>query len=164
MKNFEGVLLKLNFEKVYDNVDWDFWIEVMKKGFSYKWRMWMCVRNVKYFILINGSSKGSIQASRGLKQGDPLSPFLFVLVVDVLSWMISKGVEGNIIEPFKIGKNEVALSHLQFVDDTMLFCFGKEESFHILNHMVVFFEQMSGLKINRSKCTIFCFNSNHAKL
>ena len=81
-----------------------------------------------------------------------LSGVLFLLV-DVLSQIISKGVEGNIIDPFKIGRDEVTLSHLKFVDDTMLFCFGKEEFFLILNHMVAFFVDMSGLKINRSKCT-----------
>lgn len=93
-----------------------------------------------------------------------MSSFLFLLAVDVFSRMISKGVEGNIIELFKIDRNEVALSHLQFFDDTMLFCFGKEESFQILNHIVESFEDMSGLKINSSKCTIFYINFEHAKL
>lgn len=71
-------------------------------------------------------------------------------MVDILSWIIYKGVEGNIIDSFRIGRNEVTLLHPQFVDDPILFCFGKEESFLILNHMVAFFEDMSGLKINRS--------------
>ena len=66
-------------------------------------------------------------------------------MVDVLSWKISKEVEGNIIEPFKIGRDGVVLSHLQFADNTMLFFFGKEESFHNLNHMVELFEEMLGL-------------------
>ena len=59
--------------------------------------MWDCVRNVKYSILINGTQKGSIYASIGLRQRDPLSPFLFLLVVDVLSRFTLKGVDGNII-------------------------------------------------------------------
>ena len=120
--------------------------------------MWGCVRNVKYSILINGTPKGSIQASRCLIQGDPLSPFLFLLVVGVLSRMISKEVKGNIIEPFKIGRDGVVLLHLQFAGDTMLFCSRKEESFHTLNHMVQLFEEMLELKINRSEYTIFCIN------
>ncbi|KAA0037079.1 suppressor of mec-8 and unc-52 protein-like protein 1 [Cucumis melo var. makuwa] len=105
-KNLEGVLLKLDFEKVYVHVDWD-----LLEGFGYKWRMWMlgCVRNVKCSILINGARKGSIQAS--------------------------KGVEGNIIMPFKIGRDGVVLLHLQFADDPMLSCSKKEESFQTLNHM-----------------------------
>ena len=78
--------------------------------------------------------------------------------MDVLSQLILMAVEGNIIEPFKIGRDGVVLLHLQFAGDTMLFCSRKEESFHTLNHMVQFFEEMSGLKINRSKCTIFGIN------
>ena len=70
------------------------------------------VRNVKYSILINGTSKRSIQASRGLRQGDPLSPFQFLVVMDVLSKIILKGVEGNIIKAFRVEANEVALTHL----------------------------------------------------
>ena len=104
---------------------------------------WGCVRNVKYSILINESPKGSIQASRGLRQGDPLFLFLFSLVVDVSNRLISKGIEGNIVEPFRIGRNEVTLSQLQFVNDTLLFCSRKEGSFFALNHIVAFFEEMS---------------------
>lgn len=103
MKKKDGVVLKLDF---LDKV-------MMKKGFGFRCRMgmWGCIRNVQYSILINGTLKGSIQASRGLRQGDPLSPFLFLLVVDVLSQLIVKGVEGNIIEPFRVSSNEVTLSH-----------------------------------------------------
>lgn len=61
-------------------------------------------------------------------------------------------MEGNIIEPLRIGSNEVALLHLQFADDKILFCSGKGESFMIINHMVESLEAMSGLKINRIKC------------
>lgn len=63
--------------------------------------MWGCIRNVKYSILIDGSPKWAIQDFRVLRQGDHLSPFLFLLMVDVLSRLISKGVEGIIIDPFK---------------------------------------------------------------
>lgn len=62
---------------------------------------------------------------------------------------MSKCVEGKIIEGFEVGKDKVAFSHLHFIDDTVLFCSGKE-SLLILNHIVAFFESMSGLKINRS--------------
>ena len=69
-------------------------------------------------------------------------------------------MEENIIDPFRVGGNVVALSHLQFADDTVLFCFGREDSFLILSHIVSFFEDMPGLKINRKECTIFGINSD----
>lgn len=67
---------------------------------------------MKYSILINGTLGGSIQATRGLRKGDPLPPFLFLLVMNVLSRIIYKRVEENIIDSFKVGRKEVALSHL----------------------------------------------------
>lgn len=107
--------------------------------------MWGNVRNVSYSILIDGTPKGSMEASTGLIQRDPLSPFLFLINVDVLSHLIFWGVEGNILEPFKVGYEEVTLSQVSF-------CSRKEDSFLILNHMVGFFDTMSGLKIRRSSC------------
>ena len=76
----EGVVFKIDFEKAYDHVRWDFLDQVLeKKGFSPKWRKWMsgCLSSVPYAVLVNGSAKGWVKASRGLRQGDPLSLFLF---------------------------------------------------------------------------------------
>ena len=59
-------------------------------------------------------------ATRGLRQGDPLSPFLFTLVVDVLGRLMDKAVEEKVVKGFKVGTDEVSVSHLQFADDTLL--------------------------------------------
>ena len=78
-------------------------------------------------------------------RGSPVSfPFPVLIGSGCFKSDYYKRVEGNIIDSFRAGRNEVALSHLQFVDATMLFCSGKEESFLILNHMVAFFEDLSG--------------------
>lgn len=64
-----------------------------------------------------------------LRQEDPLSPFLFLLVVDVMSSIVKKCVEGNIFIPFEVGEDRVALPHLQFADNTLFFCFGNRDLF-----------------------------------
>ncbi|RVW39554.1 Transposon TX1 uncharacterized 149 kDa protein [Vitis vinifera] len=103
----EGVVFKIDFEKAYDHVKWDFLDHVLeKKGFSPRWRKWMsgCLSSVSYAILVNGSAKGWVKASRGLRQGDPLSPFLFTLVADVLSRMLMRAEERNMMEGFRGGR------------------------------------------------------------
>ena len=129
----EGVVFKIDFEKAYDHVRWDFLDQVLeKKGFSPKWRKWMsgCLSSVPYAVLVNGSAKGWVKASRGLRQGDPLSPFLFTLVADVLSRMLVRAEERNMLEGFRVGRNRTRVSHLQFVDDTIFFSNTREEDLH----------------------------------
>lgn len=66
--------------------------------------MWSCMRNVNFSFLINGSPRGKVLASRVLRQRDPISPLLFLLIVDVLNRIVSKSVVGKIFHPFKVGK------------------------------------------------------------
>ena len=120
----EGVVFKIDFEKAYDHVSWDFLDHVLEmKGFSLRWRKWMrgCLSSVSYAVLVNGNAKGWVKASRGLRQGDPLSPFLFNIVADVLSRMLLKAEERNDLEGFRVGRNRTRVSHLQFADDTIFF-------------------------------------------
>lgn len=99
------------------------------------------------FVFINESPRGKVQASRGLRQGDLLPPFLFLLVVDVLSKLVSKWVVCNLIGPFEVGEDKIPFSRLRFADDTLFLCSRSGNSFLMLNHILVFFEEMLGLKI-----------------
>ena len=120
----EGLVFKLDFEKAYNHVNWYFLDHVLeKKEFSPKWRTWMrgCLSSVSYAILVNRNAKGWVKVSRGLRQGDPLSPFLFIIVAYVLSRMLLRAEERSMLEGFKVGRNRTRVSHLQFADDTIFF-------------------------------------------
>jgi hypothetical protein len=78
------------------------------------------VSSVWFSILVNGSPNGFFGSYRGLRQGDPLSPLLFVFVMEALSQMISAAVQGGLLEGFKVGNT--SFSHLLFADDTLIFC------------------------------------------
>ncbi|RVW92839.1 LINE-1 retrotransposable element ORF2 protein [Vitis vinifera] len=157
----EGVVFKIDFEKAYDHVSWDFLDHVMeKKGFNPRWRKWIrgCLSSVSFAILVNGNAKGWIKASRGLRQGDPLSPFLFTIVADVLSRMLLRAEERNVFEGFRVGRNRTRVSHLQFADDIIFFSSTREEDLLTLKSVLLVFGHVSGLKVNLDKSNIYGIN------
>jgi hypothetical protein len=115
-------------EKAYDHVSWDFLIYLLERcGFPVRWRNWIrfCISTARFSILINGCPSGFFASSRGLRQGDPLSPLLFVIVMEALSWLLDRAVQGGYFSGFTVGNhegNEVLVTHLLFADDTLLFC------------------------------------------
>ncbi|XP_058742235.1 uncharacterized protein LOC131614691 [Vicia villosa] len=103
-------LLKVDFEKAYDSVSWDYVRFVLKEmGFGDKWLRWMDESVFKSFmsILVNGSPTKDFEVHKGLRQGDPLSPFLFVLVMEGLTALVRKSVELGDFKPIKYGEGGV---------------------------------------------------------
>ena len=87
------MVCKLDIEKAYDHVNWDALFYLLDKmGFGVKWSGWIkaCVTFVRFSVLVNGSSEGFFGSSRGLRQGDPLSPVLFLLIMEVLRKILRK--------------------------------------------------------------------------
>jgi hypothetical protein len=114
---------KLDLSKAYDRVDWQFLEMAMNRlGFAHRWVRWImsCVTSVRYSVKFNGTLLRSFIPSRGLRQGDPLSPFLFLFVADGLSLLLKEKVEQNILTPIKICRNAPSISHLLYADDTLL--------------------------------------------
>lgn len=108
--------LKLDMSKAYDKVEWSFIVNMLRLGFAAKWvqLIMKCVTSVSYSVRINHSLYGSISPSRGLRQGDPLSPYLFLLCAQGLSSIISKAVERKLIRGVKVATSCPPISHLFF--------------------------------------------------
>ena len=128
-----GVICKLDIEKAYDHVNWEAFLDLLKRmGFWVRWCRWIrtCISTVQFSILFNGSLADFFGSSRGLRQGDPLSPMLFLVMMEVFIKMM-KRVEGTgLLRGFKVDGRRggrVCVLHLLFVDDTILFCDANEE-------------------------------------
>ena len=135
-----------------------------KLGFGRTWIRWImnCVRSASMSILLNGSPLKPFKMEKGLRQGDPLSPYLFILVSEALVCLLKKAEDLNLIKDVHIGKEKVSLKHLQFIDDTLIF--APKKSICITNYFRILdvFALMSGLSLNYSKsCFISWHSSDH---
>ena len=104
--NIPGLICKLDIKKAYDHVNWEclyFLLDMMR--FGSKWISWMraCTSIIRFSVIVNGSPTGFFESSRGLRQGDPLSPLLFLLIMEVLSHMLKRSVERGFIMGFQVG-------------------------------------------------------------
>ncbi|OIT39647.1 putative acyl-activating enzyme 19 [Nicotiana attenuata] len=103
-----GILCKLDIEKAYDHVSWVFLLKMLKSmGFGRKWIKWMlfCISSVRFSVLINGSPEGFFPSHRGLRQGDPLSPFLFLIAMEGLNNMIKVANNNRWMTGFKVASS-----------------------------------------------------------
>lgn len=152
------VALKLDISKAYDRVRWDYLhCRMRTMGFSEKWIQWimLCVTTVSYSISFQGSLLGPINPTRGLRQGDPLSPYLFLLCVEGLSKdLTAAGSSGN-ITGCKISNTTPAISHLLFADDNFLFFKSSVKEADEVKRILNKYESYSGQAINFQKSAIF---------
>ena len=117
--------VKLDMSKAYDRVEWSYLEAIMRKmGFHERWivLMMMCVSTVSYLVLINGEPKRKIVPLRGIRQGDPISPYLFLLCAEGLSAMLKKEESEGHIKGVAICRGASRVSHLLFADDSIIFC------------------------------------------
>ena len=148
----QGIICKLDIEKAYDHINWKCLLCILERmGFGVRWGRWIkaYISFVRFSLLINGSPAGFLSSSRGLRQGDPLSPLLFLLVIEVLSRMLRKMEEGGFIFGFSLG-NDVSISHLLFTDDSILFCDADPQQPMYIRLVLTYFEAMTGLQVNMS--------------
>ena len=159
-KKMDGVIFKIDFDKAYDKVKWQFLQQTLRvKGFSHQWCNWVAkwVEGGSVCIKVNDELGNNFKTHKGLRQGDPMSPILFNIVVDMLAVLIERAkVDGQIrgVIPHLV---DDGLSILQYADDTIVFLDHDFEQAKNMKAILYVFEQLSGLKINFHKSEIFCF-------
>ena len=146
--NMSGVLLCIDFEKAFDSLNWDFVAETLKIfGFGPSLQDWISLlyKDSKSCVLNNGFSSPYFNIHRGVRQGDPLSPYLFVLCAEILAILIrnDKNIKG-----LTIANEEIKIS--QFADDTTLFL-RNSDSINACFNLLDKFSRISGLKVNADK-------------
>nr|GEZ24877.1 reverse transcriptase [Tanacetum cinerariifolium] len=150
--------LKLDFNKAFDRVEWDFLAATLKKmGFVDRWCQWIlaCLTSYELEFLINGESISNIQPTRGIRQGDPLSPYLFIIIADVLSRMVSKAVDNSLVSGIKMARTCPIISHKFFADDSLFFLKANRAECQNLVNILARYCSASGQNINFAKSSAF---------
>ncbi|KAL0298111.1 UNVERIFIED_CONTAM: putative ribonuclease H protein [Sesamum angustifolium] len=156
--------LKVDLRKAYDTVEWDFLSAVLQMfGFSGTFIGWVeeCVTTPMFSVCINGNPHGFFKGSRGLRQGDPMSPFLFVLIMEVLQLMLLQLIDQNEGFSFHWRCKELGLFQLCFADDLLLFCKADVASVRVFRHGLAEFAKLSGLHANPQKSQLILSRSAH---
>lgn len=115
IKNKEVIIFKLDFEKAYDSVNWNFLVSVTgRMGFHDKWINWImeCLRSTSISVLVNGSPIKDFKMCRGLRQGDPLSPFLFLIAAEGFSRLMKKAEDKGLYSGYRFQKGADRFTHL----------------------------------------------------
>ena len=156
-ENIPGMLLLVDFQKAFDTIAWDFIDKVLAfYNFGPEFRKWVRTfyNNITSCVSVNGRYSEYFNIERGVRQGDPLSPYLFLLCAEILSQILR---ENNQIKGLKIRDKEAFLS--QFADDTALYLDGSRESFcHCIGSLSLF-ASISGLTINYEKTIVVWLGS-----
>ncbi|CAN1253995.1 Transposon TX1 uncharacterized 149 kDa protein [Linum perenne] len=154
--------LKLDMEKAYDRVEWDFLFQALSQlGFHphFVKLIQECVTTVSYTVSINGFRFGSIKPTRGLRQGDPLSSLLFAICSEGFAGLINHALQQGTLTGIKIGRSAPTISHLFFADDSFLFMEVNDHSIRTIKDIFWTYNNLSGQKVNLAKSAAF-FSAN----
>ena len=150
--------LKLDMSKAYDWVEWRCSQKIMEKlGFHERWIciVMACVSSVTYAIRLNGQPCGLITPTRGLRQGDPLFPYLFLLCAEGLSALLHKASVRKELKVVAASTRGPRISHLFFADDSLIFCKATKKEGVEVQRILQVYESSSGQQLNRNKTALF---------
>ncbi|KAL2225760.1 UNVERIFIED_CONTAM: hypothetical protein Sindi_3051800 [Sesamum indicum] len=157
--------LKVDIRKAYDTVEWDFLLAVLQLfGFPQTFTRWIeeCVTTAAFSIGLNGNPHGFFEGARGLRQGDPLSPYLFVLVMEVLHLGLLQLIEQDSQFSFHWKCEPAKVFQMGFADDLLLFCRADLNSLGTLKRGLDQFAEWSGLRLNVQKSHVIISRSAQA--
>lgn len=149
--------LKIDISKAYDRLEWDFIINMIEKfGFQKIWvdRLMKIITSVSYSFTHNGQEFGKVVPSRGLRQGNPISPYIYILCAEGLSAMIRQNESVGLLHGCTIARGAPTISHLLFVDNCYLFFRAVEAEAVVMKRILQRYEEVSGQVMNFNKSTV----------
>lgn len=142
---------KIDVSKAYDRLEWHFLESMMVKfGFSEIWRerVMACITTVKYSFIKDGEIFGDVQPQRGIRQGDPISPYLYILCAEGLSAMLRRHEEMGLLHGCSVARGAPPISHLLFADDSYFFFRAARSEALLMKNILLRYERLSGQAIN----------------
>lgn len=154
-----NLAIKLDMAKAFDRVSWEYIKAVLLKfGFSNQ-VVELIMSNLaatRLSVMVNGINYGFFQPLRGVKQGDPLSPLLFILASECFTRGLKQLIHQGKILPYKLGRNCPIVSQLSFADDLLIFINGDVKSIRNFRNFLLDYQTASGQLINFEKCSFYC--------
>ena len=147
-KGKKGALaLKLDISKAYDKVEWSFFKGMMiKLGFLQGWidQIMSCVTTSSFSVRLNGKAYGNFRPTRGIRQGDPLSPYLLLICAEAFTSLLAKEEENGRLHGMSISQYAHTISDLLFANDSLLFCQTKQEEVQVISEVLELYAMASG--------------------
>jgi hypothetical protein len=165
-KNTKSLVLKLDLKKTFHSIDWEYLrLILLTMGFGVKITDWVMsyVSSANFIVLINGEATKFFKSERGLRQGCPLSPYLFIMIMEGLSLLLSKSIFEHHISGIEVSKF-INIVHLMFVDDVLLMSKADLTEWIVILDLLQAFCSASGLCINFTKSTTHYWGLNEAEL
>lgn len=161
-----NVILKFDMSKAYGRLEWRFLLRALRAmGFSevIQDMVYRAISDIHYTIAINGECSSEFRSTRGVRQGDPLSPILFIIAQQIFSFNLKTMEAAGKMMPYKLGRNTQSISHLFFADDMLIFSNGRIRSLKHLRVLLRKYEGASGQQINMEKSSLYYLQADYRK-
>lgn len=150
--------IKIDMEIAFHRIKWPFLLETMKRlGFDSTWVNWIsqCISTISFSTLVNGKPYGNFRPRRGIRQGDPLSPFLFLIAIEALSRLLTREESRGNIHGIKMSRGCPTFIHSLFANNLFIFARANDENLLLIFSHLDTYQKWSGQCINRQKSVIF---------